>query len=111
MNYKYLGEAVALLGIAYSIVRWLARNAPDADARPRSGTKFTIGRLGLPGAVEIESAPFIPSDPHTLAAAARAFGIAPEALAQMDLRERALLVSAYASTHPPATGDETTERG
>jgi hypothetical protein len=111
MNYKYLGEAVALLGIAYSIVRWLARNAPDADARPRPGTKITLGRFGLPREVEIKRAPVIPSDPHMLTAAARAFGIAPETLAQMDQRERALLVSAYASTHPPAVGDETPGRG
>ena len=34
MNFKYIGEAVALVGIAWAIMRWVVRNAAEADAGP-----------------------------------------------------------------------------
>jgi hypothetical protein len=34
VNRKYIGEAVALLGIAYSIMRWVARTSAELDAPP-----------------------------------------------------------------------------
>lgn len=48
MNYKYLGEAIALLGIAYSIFRWVARNAAESD-RPGPGRiEIDLARLSWP---------------------------------------------------------------
>jgi len=45
VNYKYLGEAVALLGIAYSLFRWIIRNAPESD-RPGPGRiEIDLARL------------------------------------------------------------------
>lgn len=115
MNFKYIGEAVALLGIAYSIVRWLARNVGDADARShalleidlvRQGNTLHVSRSGAsPGGrspksptgetIDREPVPAPPADPAMFDGAAAMFGIAREALEQMDPRERALLLSGY----------------
>ena len=111
MNYKYLGEAVVLLGIAYSVIKWIARNAPDADRRPRGPVKIELGRFGLPREVEAPKPTPPTVDPRALDAAAAAFGIAPEAVKEMDARERALLVSAYASAHTPSAAKRPSEGG
>ena len=117
MTYKYIGEAVALLGIAYTIVRWLARNAPESDARSHGLQEIDLVRLDAllggsssgarpgPGGNQSrkesganmgrEPAPAPPSDPVTLEAAAAMFGITREALVAMEPRERALLLSGY----------------
>ena len=125
MNYKYLGEAVALLGIAYSLFRWIIRNAPESD-RPGPGrieidlarlrwreaagesegfasdtgrpTAATLPRAGA-DAERSEGHPLPVStpapDPGMLAAAAAMFGVTTDALIAMDPRERALLLSGY----------------
>ena len=50
MNYKYLGEAIALLGIAYSLFRWIVRNAPESD-RPGPGRiRIDLAPLRWPAA-------------------------------------------------------------
>ena len=117
MTYKYIGEAVALLGIAYTIVRWLARNAPESDARSHGLQEIDLVRLDAlvggsssgarpgPGgnqsrkqsaaSMDREPTPAPPSDPVTLEAAAAMFGMSREAIVQMEARERALLLSAY----------------
>ena len=116
MNLKYIGEAVALLGIAYSIVRWLRRNAPEADVRSHGLQEIDLVRLDLLGgsssgarpgpggnqsrkqsaaSMDREPTPAPPSDPVTLEAAAAMFGMSREAIVQMEPRERALLLSAY----------------
>ena len=116
MNLKYIGEALALLGIAYSIVRWLRRNAPEADVRSHGLQEIDLVRLDLLGGsssgaragpggqqwrtqtgatMNREPTPAPPSDPVTLEAAAAMFGISLEAIVRMESRERALLLSAY----------------
>ena len=98
MTYKYLGEAIALLGIAYSIIRWIGRNVSEADARgavnPEPGRTGIERRVGAPAA----ASPAMPPDARLLEAAAAAFGITPDALARMDVKELRLLVDGYTAT-------------
>jgi hypothetical protein len=124
MSYKYLGEAVALLGIAYSLFRWVARNVEESDARPGRieidlGRVFGRGAAGLgsrPGshptrAIEGEAGarapvptPTPPPDPEMLSAAAAMFGITRAALIAMEPRERALLLSGYRTARDAGRG-------
>ena len=122
MSYKYLGEAVALLGIAYSLFRWVARNVEESDARP-GRIEIDLGRVlgrggaglgsrpGLrdTGASESEPggrspAPTPPPDPEMLSAAAAMFGITRAALIAMEPRERALLLSGYRTARDAGRG-------
>ena len=123
MNLKYLGEAVALLGIAYTIMRWVVRNVADADARPPT---FSRGdHDGDPGRRRASGRDRGPSDASgtsdsdwlavglieagELRAAATLFDIRPEALERMDDRERVLLIRGYRaarrSARPGDSGD------
>ena len=113
MNLKYIGEAVALLGIAYSIIRWIARNVDESDARPRVLLDLGLTRAGVSGALshgathagggstpgdtgEMLDAPAaLPHDPGMLDGAAAMFGLTREELVQMEPRKRALLLSGY----------------
>ena len=103
MNYKYLGEAIALLGIAYSVFRWVIRNAPDADRPGSARIEIDLARLRGPKAPEEgerrddhrATQPTQAPDPGMLEGAAAMFGITTSALIAMDPRERALLLSGY----------------
>jgi hypothetical protein len=44
MNLKYIGEAVALIGIAWAIMRWVVRTAADVGAPPITGSGDSNGR-------------------------------------------------------------------
>jgi len=94
VNYKYLGEAIALLGIAYSVFRWVIRNAPESD-RPGPG-RIEIDLARLPRRpVEPGYVPAPAPEPEMVEGAAAMFGITADALLAMDPRERALLLSGY----------------
>jgi hypothetical protein len=114
MNLKYAGEAIALLGIAYSIMRWIGRNVSETDARPQASGEIELGvgsgavgtrrvsvshaesqrpERGEPGSADPVPAP--PPDAAMLDGAAAMFGITRDALIAMDPRERTLLLSGY----------------
>ena len=112
MNFKYIGEAVALLGIAWSIMRWVARNLSASDARSHAALEvdLTHHRSGgfralvrdagsststVTPSDERTAEPAVPPDPEMLDRAAAMFGLSREALTQMDPRERSLLLSGY----------------
>ena len=111
MNYKYLGEAIALLGIAYSIMRWIGRNASEADVRGVMPVELDRRGIDDPAGVPATRGRMVPPDAHSLSAAAAAFGITPDALARMDVRELSLLVEGYTamqarqSKEAPADGE------
>lgn len=96
MGYKYAGEAVVLLGIAYSIFRWVARTLADDRREPRRRNIFGVT---LPARrAETESA-----QPHrhtpvagtVIEQAALAFGISPDQLSRMENHQREMLLSAF----------------
>jgi hypothetical protein len=114
VTFKYIGEAVVLVGIAYSIVRWIARNANESDARSHVMLDVGLNRLGgsrerSHGAaggssatpdhsgemLEVPPVPALPPDPEMLDGAAAMFGITREEIVRMEPRERALLLSGY----------------
>ena len=124
MTFKYIGEAVVLLGIAYSIFRWIARNVDESDTR---SLHVDLTRLGVPrelsrgaaGAgttagdtgemLDAPPVPALPPDPGMLDGAAAMFGITREEIVRMEPRERALLLSGYraargAGRRPPENG-------
>jgi hypothetical protein len=109
MSYKYLGEAIALLGIAYSIMRWIGRNAREADVR--GALHIGPGRSGIDSSAgaSATSARAVPPDARLLEAAAAAFGITPDAIARMDVRELTLLIDGYTAAQArrsdPASAD------
>ena len=117
MNFKYIGEAVALLGIAWSIMRWIARNAPESDARSHAALEIDLRRhrdrgvraplAGLATTTppdERSPEPASPPDPEMLDRAAAMFGISREALTRMDPRERTLLLSGYRAARRASGG-------
>ena len=110
MNYKYLGEAIALLGIAYSVVRWIIRNAPEADRSGAGRIEIDLARLHWPsvggegnGHRGDRGQTQTPTpDPEMLNGEAAMFGVTPAALIAMDPRERALLLSGYRAARDAA---------
>ena len=121
MNFKYIGEAIALLGIAWSIMRWIGRNVSASDARSHAALEVDLRRhrdrgVGAPRAsastpegtttqddVRIPE-PASPPDPEMLDRAAAMFGISRDALIQMDPRERSLLLSGYRAARRASGG-------
>ena len=121
MNFKYIGEAIALLGIAWSIMRWVARNVSESDARSHATLEVDLrrhrdGGVGAPlvrgstpeqittQADARSPEPASPPDPEMLDRAAAMFGISRDALIQMDPRERGLLLSGYRAARRASGG-------
>lgn len=117
MNFKYIGEAVVLIGIAYSIFRWIARNAAESDTRSPGLLDVDLTRLGgsrershsgapsassTPGEASEAPDPASPPDPAMLDGAAAMFGLTREEIVRMESRERALLLSGYRAARAAA---------
>jgi hypothetical protein len=107
VNFKYIGEAVALLGIAYSIMRWIGRNVADADVPSSTlagidvshgtGRRLRVAERRTPSPTP-PVAPAVPSpvpDPGMLDGAAAMFGLTRTDLERMDPRQRTLLLDGY----------------